>query len=157
MAAHSVEISECSISAGQYARLVARAFAADWWPAMLIAVSVLLMLAIHDVRWIIVGLMLIFLVLPMAVFFFFAWQCTKPEARHSIMSKSVLIDDEGVTLTANDTGRSTLLEWNKFGKAYIGGGKLILKLRDGRYSLLVLPCAVEQLPELRELVARHLT
>lgn len=136
-----IEIEGCGISAAAYTKAVMRKFAADWWPAMLIVVSLAAMLSFLDIRWLIVALMTLFIIAPMLLFFFYVWHCMKPEARYSIAADSAVLDAEGLTIRFSDNENDEkTLPWRLFNKANLCDGFLTLNFVSSRYLLLILPC-----------------
>ena len=74
-------------------------FLADNWLWMLAPVAVCGILAVWvDVRFVIVAMMVLFIVLPMVLALLYFYYGLSPEARWSIMEKTVTLNEEGMTL-----------------------------------------------------------
>jgi len=119
-------------------------FLADNWLWLVLPVAICGVLAVWiDVRFVIVALMALFVVLPMILALLYFYYGFSPEARWSIMEKSVDVSSEGLTLTFTD---------ERMKKHVIPAGDvldiiekddaLLLMLKGRRYTCLMLPASV---------------
>ena len=98
-----MRIENCKVTAGAYMRCLCGMFVAENWLWMALPLAVCAVLAIWiDVRFIIVGLMVLTIVLPMVLALLYFYYGFSPEARWSIMEKQVDLDNDGLTLTFSD-------------------------------------------------------
>lgn len=153
-------MEECKVTAGAYMRRLCGMFVAENWLWMVLPLAVCAVLAIWvDVRFIIVGLMVLFIVLPMVLALLYFYYGFSPEAQWSIMEKRVDIGDEGLTLTFTDERMKKhviprdyvrdIIEKDDVWMLMLGGGK--------RYTCLMLPTSTidpDVAQRLRQFVAQ---
>ena len=116
-------------------------FLADNWLWLILPVAVCGILAIFiDVRFVIVAMMVLFIVLPMILALLYFYYGLSPEARWSIMEKTAVINDEGITLNFVDERMKThVIRWNDVRSIIEEEDVLLLMLRGKRYTCLMLP------------------
>ena len=116
-------------------------FLADNWMWLILPVAVCGILAIFiDVRFVIVAMMVLFIVLPMILALLYFYYGLSPEARWSIMEKTAVINDEGITLNFVDERMKThVIRWNDVRSIIEEEDVLLLMLRGKRYTCLMLP------------------
>ncbi len=116
-------------------------FLADSWLWLILPVAVCGILAIFiDVRFVIVAMMVLFIVLPMILALLYFYYGLSPEARWSIMEKTAVINDEGITLNFVDERMKThVIRWNDVRSVIEEEDVLLLMLRGKRYTCLMLP------------------
>ena len=96
-------IGNCRVTSGQYMRHLFAMFLADYWLWMAMPLAVCAILAIWiDVRFIIVAMMVLFIIMPMLLALLYFYYGFSPEARWSIMEKTVTLDENGITLDFTD-------------------------------------------------------
>ena len=119
-------------------------FLSDNWLWMVLPVAVCGMLAYWiDVRFIIVALMVLFVVLPMILALLYFYYGFSPEARWSIMEKSAMLNDEGMTLTFTDERmKKHVICWDDVRYIIEKKDVVMLMLRGRRYRCLMLPASV---------------
>lgn len=152
-------VENCSITSGSYMRQLCYMFLADNWLWMALPVAVCAMLAIFiDVRFVIVAMMVLFIVLPMVLALLFFYYGLSPEARWSIMEKSLDVDENGITLDFTDERMKKHAILRDDVRSIIEKDDvLILMLNGRRYTCLMIPASVVN-PDitqvLRQLVAQ---
>ncbi len=116
-------------------------FLADSWLWLILPVAVCGILAIFiDVRFVIVAMMVLFIVLPMILALLYFYYGLSPEARWSIMEKTTVINDEGITLNfVDERMRTHVIRWNDVRSIIEEEDVLLLMLRGKRYTCLMLP------------------
>jgi hypothetical protein len=116
-------------------------FLADSWLWLILPVAVCGILAIFiDVRFVIVAMMVLFIVLPMILALLYFYYGLSPEARWSIMEKTAVINDEGITLNfVDERMRTHVIRWNDVRSIIEEEDVLLLMLRGKRYTCLMLP------------------
>ncbi len=134
-------IGNCSVSSSGYMRRLCYMFLADNWLWLILPVAVCGILAIFiDVRFVIVAMMVLFIVLPMILALLYFYYGLSPEARWSIMEKTTVINDEGITLNFVDERMKThVIRWNDVRSVIEEEDVLLLMLRGKRYTCLMLP------------------
>ena len=134
-------IGNCSVSSNGYMRRLCYMFLADNWMWLILPVAVCGILAIFiDVRFVIVAMMVLFIVLPMILALLYFYYGLSPEARWSIMEKTAVINDEGITLNFVDERMKThVIRWNDVRSIIEEEDVLLLMLRGKRYTCLMLP------------------
>lgn len=119
-------------------------FLADNWLWMALPVALCGMLAYFiDVRFIIVAMMVLFIVLPMLLALLYLYYGLSPEARWSIMEKSVAIDDGAIVLDFTDERMKKHVILRDDVRSIIEkDNALLIMLRGKRYTCLMLPASV---------------
>lgn len=119
-------------------------FLADNWLWMALPVALCAVLAIFiDVRFIIVAMMVLFIVLPMVLALLFFYYGFSPEARWSIMDKSIHIGENAITLDfTHERMKTHVIHWDDVRSIIEKDDVLILMLRGKRYTCLMLPASV---------------
>ena len=137
-------IASCSVSSGTYMRHLCAMFLADNWLWMVAPVALCGVLALWiDVRFVIVALMVLFIALPMVLALLFFYYGLSPEARWSIMEKTVEIGDGGMSLAFTDERMKThVIPWDDVRSIIEKDDVLMLMLRGKRYTCLMLPTSV---------------
>ena len=135
-------------------------FVAENWLWMALPLAVCAVLAIWiDVRFIIVGLMVLTIVLPMVLALLYFYYGFSPEARWSIMEKQVDLDNDGLTLTFSDERmKKHIIPWDNVRDIIETDGVWMLMLSGGRrYTCLMLPSSAinpDVAQRLRQFVAQ---
>ena len=120
-------------------------FLADNWLWMLAPVAVCGILAVWvDVRFVIVAMMVLFIVLPMVLALLYFYYGLSPEARWSIMEKSVTLNEEGMTLDfVDERMKKHVIRWDDVRYIIEKDDVVTLMLAGGRrYACLMLPASV---------------
>lgn len=117
---------------------------------------------LHDVRWVLVALMLLFIVIPMAMSFLYTYYMLTPEARRAVLCKRVEIEegecvkliyerprrdneDEAVNATAEDTDADAplppaeTLPWSDVKRVRRTSRFLVYFLKGERMQFLLVP------------------
>ena len=136
-------VRKCSVTSGCYMKHLCSMFLADNWLWMVLPVAVCGMLAIFiDVRFIIVALMILFVILPMLLALLYFYYGLSPEARWSIMEKTVTIDDSGISLVfADERMKKHVILRDDVRSIIEKDDALIIMLRGKRYTCLMLPAS----------------
>ena len=119
-------------------------FLADNWLWMVAPVAICALLAVWiDVRFVIVAMMVLFIILPMVLALLFFYYGLSPEARWSIMEKTMKIDSTGMTLSFLDERMKThVINWDDVRDIIEKKNVLLLMLKGRRYTCLMLPASV---------------
>lgn len=120
-------------------------FLADNWLWMLAPVAVCGILAVWvDVRFVIVAMMVLFIVLPMVLALLYFYYGLSPEARWSIMEKTVTLNEEGMTLDfVDERMKKHVIRWDDVRYIIEKDDVVTLMLAGGRrYACLMLPASV---------------
>lgn len=137
-------IETCSVPSGTYMRHLCAMFLADNWLWMVLPVALCGVLAVwFDVRFVIVALMVLFIVLPMVLALLYFYYGLSPEARWSIMPKTVTIEDQGLTLAFTDERmKKHVIAWDDVRDIIEKDDVLMLMTPGRRYTCLMLPSSV---------------
>ena len=131
-------------------------FLADNWLWMLAPVAVCGILAVWvDVRFVIVAMMVLFLVLPMVLALLYFYYGLSPEARWSIMEKTVTLNEEGMTLDfVDERMKKHVIRWDDVRYIIEKDDVVTLMLAGGRrYTCLMLPTSVVN-PDVAQLLGQ---
>ena len=137
-------IQNCNVSSSAYMRHLCAMFMADNWLWMVAPVALCAMLAIWiDVRFVIVAMMVLFIVLPMVLALLYFYYGLSPEAQWSIMEKTAVLNDPGITLSFTDERMKThVIGWDDVRDIIEKDDALLLMLSGKRYTCLMLPASV---------------
>ena len=152
-------IGNCRVSSGQYMRHLFTMFLADYWLWMAMPLAVCAILAIWiDVRFIIVAMMVLFIIMPMVLALLYFYYGFSPEARWSIMEKTVTLDENGITLDFTDERmKKHAIRWDDVHCIIEKDDAVMLMLRGGRrYTCLMLPASVVN-PDVAQLLRKFVT
>lgn len=141
----SVEIGSFKVASGEYMKPMLRMFFAR--NAVWFVLPLLLTMApavYHaDVRWAIVGLMLVFMVFPMAMVLIYINYALTLEVRWSLMEKTMVVDGEGLHLTFTDSRmRPRHIPWSEITQISRDKTAFYLHLKVRRYNFVMIPCVV---------------
>lgn len=134
-----------SVEAGTYMRHLCALFLADNWLWMVLPVALCGVLAVWvDVRFVIVALMALFVVLPMVLALLYFYYGFSPEARWSIMVKTLNITDESLVMDFDDIRmKKHAIRWDDVRCIIDKDDVVMLMLKGGRrYTCLMLPASV---------------
>ena len=134
-------------------------FVSENWLWMALPLAVCAVLAIWiDVRFIIVGLMVLTIVLPMVLALLYFYYGFSPEARWSIMEKTVDINLDGMVLSFSDARmKKHAIRWDDVRHIIEKDDAVLLMLAGGRrYTCLMLPASVVD-PDVAQLFRQFAT
>ena len=134
-------------------------FLADYWLWMAMPLAVCAILAIWiDVRFIIVAMMVLFIIMPMVLALLYFYYGFSPEARWSIMEKTVTLDENGITLDFTDERmKKHAIRWDDVHYIIEKDDAVMLMLNGGRrYTCLMLPASVVN-PDVAQLLRQFVT
>lgn len=133
-----------SVTSGTYMRHLCTLFLADNWLWMVLPVAVCALLAVWiDVRFVIVALMVLLVVLPMILALLYFYYGFSPEARWSIMEKTVSVDSKGLNLSFTDERmKKHAIRWDDVRNIIEKDDVIMLMLKEHRYTCLMLPTSV---------------
>ena len=138
-------LENCCVTSGAYMRHLCAMFLADNWLWMLAPVAVCGILAVWvDVRFVIVAMMVLFIVLPMVLALLYFYYGLSPEARWSIIEKTVTLNEEGMTLDfVDERMKKHVIRWDDVRYIIEKDDVVSLMLAGGRrYTCLMLPASV---------------
>ena len=134
-----------SVPTSHYLRQLGRLYLLDRWPWLLAPLLLcgILAAALSDVRWAVVGLMLLFMVIPMVLSLAYINYALSMEARWSVLSKSLTIDDSGFHLNFEDERmHDRLIPWHEISGIKVGGEAFLVMLMVRRYTFLMIPFTI---------------
>lgn len=152
-------IENVSVDAGTYMRHLCALFMADNWLWMVLPVALCGILAVWvDVRFVIVALMVLFIVLPMVLALLYFYYGFSPEARWSIMLKTVTITDEALEMDFDDSRmKKHAIRWDDVRYMIEKDDVVMLMLTGGRrYTCLMIPASVVD-PHVTQLLRQLVT
>lgn len=140
-------------------RTLCAMFLADNWLWLVMPVALCGVLAIWiDIRFVIVALMVLFIVLPMVLALLYFYYGLSPEARWSILEKSLTLSDEGLMMDFTDARmKKHVIPWGDVQHIIEKDDVVALMLKGRRYTLLLLPASVVDphvAQTLRQLIAQ---
>lgn len=106
------------ISSMRYFGVLFRNVMRDWWSILVLFAVALIAGVCYDVRFVIVLLMIIFLALPLLLFFLYYNYALRREAFYSVVDKSIMIHREGIDCEYNEQQRE-ILRWKQVKRAEI--------------------------------------
>lgn len=111
-----------------------------------------------DVRFIIVAMMVLFIIMPMVLALLYFYYGFSPEARWSIMEKTVTLDENGITLDFTDERmKKHAIRWDDVHYIIEKDDAVMLMLNGGRrYTCLMLPASVVN-PDVAQLLRQFVT
>lgn len=134
-----------SVPTSHYLRQLGRLYLRDRWP-WLVAPFVLcgiLSAALSDVRWVIVGLMILFIAIPMILALAYINYALSMEARWSVLSKTLTLDNDGLLLQfEDDRMHDRLIPWHEISGIKVGGEAFLVMLKVRHYTFLMIPFTV---------------
>ena len=138
----------CQVSSAQYLRQLGLMYLHDRWPWLVAPLLVCAALAawLGDVRWAVVGLMVLFVVIPMILALSYINYALSLEARWSLLSKTLMLTDDGIMLHFDDERmHDRIITWSAIADVKVGGEAFLVMLRVRRYTFLMIPfTAIEQ-------------
>jgi hypothetical protein len=139
-------IENCSVTASAYMRQLGSMILADNWLWLVLPVALCGVLAVWiDVRFVIVALMVLFVVvMPMLLTWLYIYYGFSPEARWSIMEKTVTVDENGLVLDfADERMKKHVIRRDDVRDIIVKDDAVLLMLTGGRrYTCLMLPASV---------------
>jgi len=139
-------IENCSVTANCYMRQLGSVILADNWLWLVLPVALCGVLAVWiDVRFVIVALMVLFVVvMPMLLTWLYIYYGFSPEARWSIMEKTVTVDENGLVLDfVDERMKKHVIRRDDVRDIIVRDDAVLLMLTGGRrYTCLMLPASV---------------
>ena len=136
------EIRDFKVEAGDYQRVMWRQFFGRQWPWFALPVGACAVMAavLADVRWLLAALMVTCLLAPMALVLVYINYALTLEVRWSLMSKTAVIDQNGIHLTFDhERMRPTTIAWSDVASATRDEKAIYLNLKVRRYNFLMIP------------------
>ena len=138
----------CKVTSAQYLAQLGRMYLRDRWPWLVapLMLCAALSVCLGDVRWAVVGLMLLFIVIPMVLAMAYINYALSAEARWSLMDKQLTVKDDGIAMHFDDERmHDHFVPWNEVAAVKVGGEAFMVMLAVRRYTFLMIPfTAVEQ-------------
>ncbi len=122
-----------------------RWLADNWWMLAIAPAISLMLAAMGDIRFMFVALIMIFTVIPPAVFIIYFYYGVTPAARYSILLHYITADNSGLHITYIAEYENTnvpepeLIGWTDITDASADDKNMYLYLRNPRYSLIIVP------------------
>lgn len=126
-----------------------------WWMALPLAGFITAGIALSDVRFMIIALVILFIIAPMVMSFLYIYYMLTPEARRTVLTKTVEIDPgKRLTLTyqpeSDDDERPLpepeVIEWSEI-KSTVRAGRFLMYILNGPgLRFLLVPCSALQNP-----------
>jgi len=138
----------CIVTSSQYLRQLSLMYLRSrlpWLVAPLLLCSAL-SAWMSDVRWAVVGLMLLFIVIPMVLALAYINYALSAEARWSLLNKTLTLTNEGIALHFEDNlMHDRVIPWSDVTGVALGGDAFLVMLRVRRFTFVMIPFdAVEQ-------------
>ena len=95
-----------------------------------------------DVRFIFVAFMTLLVLMPMILALLYIYYGLSPDARWSIMEKTAILDEDGITLEFTDERMKThAIRWDDVRYIIENNDVVMLMLKGSRYRCLMLPAS----------------
>lgn len=149
----SYTIENFRVESGQYVRPMMRMFFGRNWPWFILPlVACAIIGAItKDFRWLIVGLMLVFMVFPMVVALIYFSYALTLETRWSLMEKTATFDKDGIGLTFVDSRmKARHIKWTDITHVTRNKDAYFFHLKVRRYNFLMIPRTALQTESINE-------
>ena len=131
-----ITTDEYHIRYSRYFTLLCSEIIRDWWNVALLLAAALTIAACYDLRYGIVLLLVVFVIIPMLLFFVFYHYALLPECLYSVTPKSLVIDKQGIDCMAYETRRH-ILKWSDVKRMTTTREACLLY--TGRYTFFYLP------------------
>lgn len=137
-------IENCRIASDTYMKRLCSLFVADNWLWMVLPVALAAVVAVFvDLRYFIATLMALMVIMPLILALLYFYYGFSPEARWSIMEKSAIVDEAGITLTFTDERmKKHVINWDDVRYIIDSNDVVVLMLKGRRYSCLMFPTSV---------------
>lgn len=135
-------VLECRVDASTYSAILRQKYMRrNWWWMALYALACVTM-SFFDVRLMIAGLLLLFVVLPMLLALVYFNYALVQEASWSIMKKTIAVTDEDMTMVFDHPKMSPVtVKWADYQGYEVTRHCLALDIDRRRYRFLVIPLA----------------
>lgn len=121
-----------------------------WWIIVPPVTAVIIAAATHDLRFLFVALIWIFLVAPPIMIIVYFYHALSPEARYSIRLHTITTTPQGITVSyppepqEEDTDKPTtfpddFIPWDQITKVLIKSGHMALQLNGRAYTYILIP------------------
>lgn len=138
----------CKVTSAQYLAQLGRMYLRDRWPWLVapLLLCAALSVCLGDVRWAVVGLMMLFIVIPMVLAMAYVNYALSAEARWSLMDKQLTVKDDGIAMHFDDERmHDHFVSWSEVAAVKVGGESFLLMLQVRRYTFVMIPfSAIEQ-------------
>ena len=137
----AITLEHIKVNSGEYMRpLWTMYFKRNWMWFMLPLLACGVAGMLHDVRWFIVGLMILFMFFPMFMVLIYLNYALTLEVRWSLMEKTVTMDETGLHLSFTDSRmKPRLIAWNGIKKVTHDDKYYYFHLVVRRYNYLMVP------------------
>ena len=134
----------CRVSPMHYFGRLLRTWFYRNWSWLVLMVVLLVVLSVHNPLFIYVGLMLVFLVFPLILYYLWFAYALHPDCRASILSKQVTLSDHGIVCTFDDE-RTETIAWNRVTDVLYTPREIVFYL--SKYVFFILPCDSFESPD----------
>ncbi len=145
---HAIETKAYKTDSGQYMKAVAELWAGRWWWTIALPIATCFILAYTvNVAFVFVGLMLVFIVVPMIMSLLYFYYAFSPEAIIAIRNKRLhIIPNERITINYEPIEEntetpypSTSINWDEIVMMEYRNRDIMLRLSGSRYRFLLIP------------------
>ena len=137
------ESAPFNISGGKFSKILIMWHLRKWWWTYALPVALCLGLALGDVRFLLVALMMIFIMTPMAIFFVYANYGLDKVNRYNVMQKTLAADPAGITLTIDPKyglkNPVVTIPWHDISNRQVKSKCLLLNLQGVRHRFIAIP------------------
>lgn len=135
-----IRLNTFSIPPLSYLKYVNGGLLKDNWIVPTTIYAVLLYFSMHDIRFLLLLMMLTLIGFPMYLAYLYIWHGMKPEARFNVLEKEIVMSDEGIHLNFTNENKSPkLLTWETFNSYSLTPNAIILNFGQSKYLHLILP------------------
>lgn len=137
METRSIVTHPCKVSPQHYFGQLLKIWLRANWVWFVLGIALLIALAIHNPLFVYVGLIVVFLVFPLILYYLWFAYALHPDCRASILSKSAALNSDGIICTFDD-GREEVIPWERISHISYSSTDIIFHL--SKYILFILPC-----------------
>ncbi len=132
----SITTKPCAVTPQHYFKMLLRIWLSrNWWVPVLPVIA-LVMLSVHNLLFIYVALMMLFVVVPMIFSFLWFSYMLHPDCRSSILTKTMELSEQGILCTYEDE-RTELIAWERIVQVRYIANDIVLHF--SRYIFFILP------------------
>ena len=144
MAEKTIVTQPCKVSPMHYFGRLLRTWLYRNWAWLALIVVLLVMLSVHNPLFIYVGLMVVFLIFPLILYYLWFVYALHPDCRASILTKQVELVERGITCRFEDD-RTETIAWSRVTDVQHSSSDLIFYL--SKYVFFILPCDSFESPD----------
>lgn len=129
-----------------------------WWIATPAVIALIVAAALHDLRFVLVALIWVFLVAPPIMIMVYFYHALSPEARYSIRWHTITITREGIVINYPEEAREEegdatypvlpddIISWEQITSSENLPQYTVITLHDNPYKVIIIPTSIWDTP-----------